>query len=96
MGGGNRHLPSRKKNSSPTLWGEERHNADSGGGMKNWQEEKSGSRRYQKTGGPWGGKGAEAYVEIDGFPGWKEASVQSGMWVRETCSPQRWYWVMLT
>lgn len=41
MGEGLRHLPSRKTDSSLRLWGEEWRNADSGGGMKNWQEEKA-------------------------------------------------------
>lgn len=44
MGGGLRHLPSRKTDSSPRLWGEKQCNADSRGGMKNWQEEKAGRK----------------------------------------------------
>jgi len=49
MGGELRHLPSRKRDSSPRIWGDEQRDADSRGGMKNWQEEKTGSRAYQKT-----------------------------------------------
>lgn len=41
-GGGLRHLPNRKRDSSLRPWREEWCNADSEGGVKNWQEEKGG------------------------------------------------------
>lgn len=50
MGGGLRHLLSRKRLIPPRFWGEEQGNADSRAGMKCYQEEKAESRGYKKTG----------------------------------------------